>query len=149
MITPRPLEYNSWHHMKDRCENPNCKDYKYYGGRGISVCEEWSKSFSAFMNDMGKKPNKGDSIDRIDPDGNYCKENCRWADRKTQNVNKKTTHRVTVYGEVLTLQEISERYGVKYKTVQKRHWEGIRDERLTMQRIASKDYVKKTIKKAA
>lgn len=91
-------EYRSWSHMKGRCYNPTDTFYKNYGGRGITICEEWRKSFSAFYKYMGTKPHKTDSIDRINNAGNYEPGNVRWADRKTQNNNKKTNHFITING---------------------------------------------------
>jgi len=79
--------YWAWVGMKQRCSNPNHQKYKYYGGRGISVCERWVKSFNAFVEDMGERP-KGLTIDRINPDGNYEPSNCRWATWSEQNLNK-------------------------------------------------------------
>lgn len=81
-------EYKSWNMMKNRCNNSNLPEYRYYGGRGIKICEEWDRSFTAFLNDMGKRP-RGTSLDRIDPNGNYEPSNCRWADRYTQATNKR------------------------------------------------------------
>ncbi len=81
-------EYSSWRNMKNRCLNSNTDRYKDYGGRGISICESWLNSFENFFADMGPKP-KGYSIERINNDGNYCPENCIWADDKTQQRNRR------------------------------------------------------------
>lgn len=80
-------EYFIWSQMIQRCTNPKDKGYKYWGGRGISVCKRWL-SFANFYKDMGKKP-KNYSIDRINNDGNYCPSNCRWASRQDQAFNQR------------------------------------------------------------
>jgi len=82
-------EYRTWAHMKERCSNPNHKDWHLYGGRGIRVCERWRQSFAAFDADMGPRPD-GMSIDRIDVNGNYEPGNCRWTDEFTQAQNKRS-----------------------------------------------------------
>lgn len=81
--------YNSWSSMLNRCNNSNNSSYKNYGGRGITVCERWLK-FENFLEDMGE-PKKNQSIDRIDNNKGYYKENCRWTNAKTQNRNKSNT----------------------------------------------------------
>lgn len=79
--------YASWENMIQRCTNPNATGYEYYGGRGISVCKEW-RTFVNFLADMGDRP-ENTSIDRINSDGNYEPNNCRWADKTTQMKNRR------------------------------------------------------------
>lgn len=78
-------EYNSWLSMRQRCEYEKAKSFEYYGGRGITVCQEWA-DFEVFLSDMGKCP-PSMSLDRIDVNGPYCKENCRWATASVQGYN--------------------------------------------------------------
>ena len=89
--------YYTWSDMKRRCDNPNYHHYFRYGGRGITMCDRWRNNFWAFVEDMGERP-EGHSLDRINNDGNYCPENCRWATRKTQSVNrgKPKQHRIKI-----------------------------------------------------
>lgn len=85
--------YRIWHGMLDRVRNKNCKDYHRYGGRGIRVCERWL-SFENFLADMGYPPSESHSIDRENNDGDYCRENCRWATAKQQANNRRRPSRV-------------------------------------------------------
>lgn len=90
-----PPEYNSWKHLTARCENRNNPKFKDYGGRGIRVCARWKHGedgktgYACFLIDMGRKPSPMHSIDRIDNDGNYEPNNCRWATSKEQRANQR------------------------------------------------------------
>ena len=90
-------ERKTWNDMIQRCRNPNSKDYKNYGGRGIKVCERWHE-FEGFYEDMGDKPD-GMSLDRIDNDGDYRPSNCRWATAKTQCRNRRGNRMLTYDGQ--------------------------------------------------
>ncbi|RZJ90202.1 MAG: hypothetical protein EOO20_08845 [Chryseobacterium sp.] len=99
-------EWRAWRDMKDRCYNPNKKEYFRYGGRGIKVCDRWLNNYDNFYSDMGKRPNKGLSIDRIDVDGNYEPSNCKWSTAKEQanntrrNIAYKMKNKIGEYGTV-------------------------------------------------
>lgn len=118
-------EYHVWCGLRQRCMNPNSEKYKNYGGRGIKVCERWLHSFENFFADMGKCP-EGCSIDRIDVNGNYCPENCRWVTQKTQQNNRRNNTKITFGGITETLRYWSEKTGIDPKTLYNRfrvlHW---------------------------
>lgn len=96
MKTPvsKTVEYSTWYSMKRRCYEPNCHRYKNYGARGIKICDRWINpvdGFQNFLNDMGKRPGKGYSIERIDVNGDYTPDNCKWITVQEQKYNKTNT----------------------------------------------------------
>lgn len=105
-------EYKTWEGIKKRCYNRNGKFYARYGGRGIKVCERWLHSFENFAADMGAKPSPEHQIDRINNDGDYAPENCRWATRTEQARNKANSVFVTIAGETMSLAAWYEKLGV-------------------------------------
>jgi len=107
----RTPEHNSWSHMKARCFNPNHKRYADWGGRGITVCDRWKNSFENFFADMGLKPTSKHSIDRIDNDGDYCPENCKWSTKAEQNNNQRTNRLITINFETLTIAQWTKKKG--------------------------------------
>lgn len=98
-------EYRSWAGMKNRCLNPLGQDYHLYGGRGITVSAEWKADYRTFLKDMGRKPTKRHSLDRIDNFGPYCKENCRWATPKQQRDNSRSVRFITIGAVSLPLRD--------------------------------------------
>ena len=109
-------EYKPWTAMKYRCDNPNNSVYYKYGGRGISVCPRWY-DFALFMQDMGSKPSPKHSIERIDNEGDYTPDNCRWATPKEQAQNTRQNVNVTFNGETMCVTAWAERMGMCPKTL--------------------------------
>lgn len=101
MVRNKMPEYEAYKCMKKRCYTKSCKDYTNYGGRGICVSDEWlgENGFINFLSDMGFRPTNKHSVDRIDPNGDYCKENCRWATQKEQAINHRRNWVVYIDGE--------------------------------------------------
>lgn len=118
--------YHDWLRMIYKCEKPDHPQYKWYGSRGISVCERWH-SFENFLADMGERP-RGLTIHRVDNDGNYEPGNCVWANRKTQSRHKRNNRLVTFNGVTASLAEICERFHLNYGAVSHRLLRGWPDE---------------------
>lgn len=111
--------YKSWASMISRCTNPNLPYFKYYGGRGIAVCDRWL-TFSNFVCDMGARP-IGTTLDRINPDGDYFPGNCQWATKTEQQRNRRNTIRLSHNGQSLTLKEWSLELGMSYEALRSRY----------------------------
>lgn len=116
------LEYKSWESMKERCLNKNHKSYPKYGGRGIKVCSRWSgkNGFKNFFEDMGKRPSSKHSIDRIDVNGNYDLENCRWSSIEEQANNRTNNTFLTCDGTTMTIAQWARKVNVSEKTLHSR-----------------------------
>ena len=110
--------YRAWRKMIERCESEYDQKYHVYGGRGISVCEEWHE-FENFFADMGERPD-GRTLDRVDNNGNYCPSNCRWATYIEQANNTSFVNRYLYKGGLMTAREIEGITGVKPKTFKAR-----------------------------
>jgi hypothetical protein len=102
--------YSIWISMRQRCNDINDQQYADYGGRGIKVSQEWN-DFSTFYQDMGERP-KDMQLDRIDNDGNYCKENCKWSSRNVQANNRRTTRIHEINGNKIKHTELLEKLGI-------------------------------------
>lgn len=109
----------SWRAMIRRCHDPKNCEFVRYGARGISVCKRWRSSYLLFLRDMGERP-ESMTLDRRDPNANYKKSNCRWADNKTQCRNRRTNRHIEHDGRKLTIAEWSEITGLKPNTIRKR-----------------------------
>lgn len=109
-------EFAVWVGMRRRCTNPKERLFARYGARGISVCERWSTSFMAFLEDMGPRPSSKHSIDRIDVNGNYEPGNCRWATTREQALNKRTIVWLLVKGERMCMKDAASALGINRVT---------------------------------
>ena len=125
-------EYKTWITIKDRCYYKNNKEYKDYGGRGIRVCDRWLHSPDLFMSDMGPKPSPEHSIDRIDVNGDYTPENCRWATKQEQSNNRRDNVWIEFDGKKQTLKQWSEELGLNYAALQDRRQRGWSEERMLL-----------------
>lgn len=117
----KTTEFKIWERMRNRCNRTSHHAYDRYGGRGIKVCDEWMHSFENFIRDMGMRPSVKHSLDRIDNNGNYCKENCRWATSKEQNCNKRNNVKVTINGiEYASITIAAAELGIAKHSLQRR-----------------------------
>lgn len=107
-------EYNIWRQMRQRCNNPTAYYYKWYGARGITVCERWDSSFETFLEDMGTKPTPKHTLDRVNNDEGYSPENCAWKTRKEQAQNRRPSKPFTTYnGKSQSLKDWAKELGVR------------------------------------
>lgn len=111
-------EYRTWVHIKQRCYNPQVKQFKNYGGRGIKVCDRWLESFDNFLADMGAKPSEKHSLDRFpNMNGNYEPGNCRWATDGEQAQNKRNNVRIDYNGQSMVLTEWARFFGINHSSL--------------------------------
>lgn len=120
-------EYGIWTGMRQRCSNPKRQIYKYYGGRGIKVCERWENNYEAFLTDMGPAPFANAQVDRIDNDGDYSPTNCRWVSPAENVNNRSTTTFVTHEGQTKSLTEWAIQLGLPARLLRVRKQRGWSD----------------------
>lgn len=113
-------EYNCWRSMRARCSNPKSTSWKYYGEKGIKVCDRWQVSFAAFLADMGAAPSSIHQIERDRSDMNYCPENCSWATPAEQQMNTSKVRFITFRDVELPLQDWARIFGVNQNTLRSR-----------------------------
>jgi len=113
--------YNTWKAMRARCNNPNNPCYKNYGGRGIKVCDEWDKDSLAFIRwALSHGWQEGLTLDRIDNNGDYTPENCRWITRQQQLLNRRSNRIMTLNGKSQTMKEWADELGINQQTLSNR-----------------------------
>ena len=110
-------EYRIWTGITKRCTNPKHKDFHLWGGKGIKVCERWSRDFANFYADMGPKPSPAHQIDRINSDLNYSPDNCRWATPLEQSLNTTKVKKIVFLGETMSVRQFAKRISRSYFTI--------------------------------
>jgi hypothetical protein len=128
--------YQTWDGIKKRCYQVNATGYSNYGGRGIVMCDEWKNSFWKFVEDMGEKPFKSSSIERLNTNQNYYKNNCRWASSKEQAKNRRNNIYITYKNEIYTLYTLCKILNLKHSTI---YW------RLKKSLLSPQEYFNKNI----
>jgi hypothetical protein len=132
-----PSEYPTWVEMRARCNNPKHKSFKSYGGRKIKVCDSWNE-FTNFIKDMGPKPSNRHSIERIDNDGDYCPENCKWATKKEQSNNTRQNVFILYKNNRVTIAQLARRLNCSPFTLFSRKRQGWTDEEIINTPIGGK-----------
>lgn len=115
----KTTEWRVWVAMKDRCTNPKTPAWKDYGGRGITVCQEWLDSFAAFYRDMGPRP-PNRTLDRLNNDKGYNPSNCAWRTQKEQHNNRRSNRHLTLNGRTMTMSQWAEEIGIEVRTLHAR-----------------------------
>jgi len=133
----KPKERMAWESMLRRCYDPKHPSFERYSARGIAVCDSWRESFAAFYADMGDAP-KGTTLDRINNDLGYSKENCRWADMTAQGNNRSNNISLTFAGKTLTLSQWARETGIRPNTLHRRLTSGWSVERMLTQQPSKK-----------
>lgn len=136
--------YRVWTGIKKRCSNPRDPAYRNYGGRGICLCSEWLSSFEVFRDwALSHGYRDGMSIDRIDNDGDYSPENCRWADAKTQCNNRRSNRRIDFNGQAHTISEWSDITGIPQDVIRYRLRAGWEEKRALTEKVRMRRWWKK------
>lgn len=117
-------EYSIWSDMKKRCYNIKTQNYKYYGDRGITVCDRWLNSFENFISDMGTCPNKTSSIERKDNNLGYCTDNCEWIDLKNQASNRRSSVKLNINGIIMGMTQLATMLSADYNYMNKIYHKG-------------------------
>lgn len=118
-------EKQIWRGIKYRCLNPRSTSFRYYGARGITICEEWKNSFQAFFSHVGRRPVPGLTIERIDNNGHYEPGNVKWGTRREQARNSRRNVQITIAGETRLLIDWARAFGIDQSKIQKRVGRGL------------------------